>query len=161
MSTYTDGLTFKTEKVITKNDIINLCKLLNNREEYINICEFKPEDITEGGIVFKFKNALNEKWYKSVRLCVYSGISKAKGYNICSKGNWYLINENVMNEWNENNDIIFHANIKFPTVLKSFNGAPVFTLEELKIWEECFNQIGIKKIGKYPTKKSLITELII
>lgn len=152
MSTYTDGLTFKTEKVITKNDIINLCKLLNNREEYVNICEFKPEGITEGGIVFKFKNSLNEKWYKSVRLHVYAG-------NI--KGKWYWINEDVMNEWNQNDDIIFDINKKFTTVLKSFNGAPVFTLEELKIWEECFNQIGIKKIGKYPTKKSLITELII
>ena len=41
--------------------------------------------------------------------------------------------------------------------LKSFNGAPLFTLEELKIWEECFNQIGIVKVAKYPTKKSLIT----
>jgi hypothetical protein len=37
--------------------------------------------------------------------------------------------------------------------LKSFNGAPLFTLEELKIWEEYFNLIGIVKISKNPTKK--------
>ena len=49
-------------------------------------------------------------------------------------------------------------NIKFTLFLKSFNGAPLFTLEELKLWEECFNQIDIVKIGKYPSKKSLISE---
>ena len=29
-----------------------------------------------------------------------------------------------------------------------------FTL--IKLWEECFNQIGIVKVGKYPSKKSLM-----
>ena len=55
-------------------------------------------------------------------------------------------------------DIIFDKNNKFTLFLKSFSGAPLFTLEELKIWEECFNQIGIIKVGKYPSKKSLITK---
>jgi hypothetical protein len=59
-------------------------------------------------------------------------------------------------------DLIFREkNMKgkptiFGTFLKSFYGAPVFTIEEIKIWEDCFAQIGIRKVGKYPAKRSLI-----
>ena len=66
------------------------------------------------------------------------------------------INDNVMTEWLDNNDIIFNKNSKFTIFLKSFHGAPLFTLDELKIWEECFNQIGIVKVGSCPSKKSLV-----
>jgi hypothetical protein len=147
MSTYTTGLTLKTERNVTKNDIITMCTSLNSNPAYSNLCEFMPEGITEGGISFRFKNGVDKKWYKSVRL----------GVNHCgSAGKWDWINENVMSEWSSNNDIIFQKNTKFTTFLKSFHGAPLFTLDELKIWEECFKQIGIVKVGKYPTKKSLI-----
>lgn len=146
MTTYTSGFRLKTERIITKNDIITMCHLLNNNNEYSSLCEFKPEGICGGGIVFKFKHDADQKWYKSVRLCVNSA---------GTRGNWYWINDNVMSEWSENNDIIFHKNSKFIIILKSFSGAPVFTIDELKIWEACFNQIGIVKVGKYPSKKSL------
>jgi hypothetical protein len=149
MITNAIGLTLKTERIITKDDIITMCKLLDSKDEYSNLCEFQPEGITEGGILFKFKGNLDNKWYKSVRLCVHYGVSKGK---------WYWINDNYLPEWSENDDIIFDKDNKFTLFLKSFNGAPPFTLEELKIWEECFNQIGIVKIGKYPSKKSLITK---
>jgi len=39
--------------------------------------------------------------------------------------------------------------------LKHLDGAPQFTIEELQIWEKCFNQIGIENIGKYPSKSKL------
>lgn len=148
MSTYCCGLTLKTENEITKDDIITMCKLLNSKEEYSDLCEFQPEGKREGGILFKFKDNLDKEWYKSVRLCVNQNFSEGK---------WYRVNDNYLSEWTGNNDIIFHKNNKFTLYLKSFNGAPVFTLEELKIWEECFNEIGIIKVGKYPSKKSLIT----
>jgi hypothetical protein len=148
MTTYTNGLTLKTERIITKNDIITMCNLLNSNNEYSNLCEFQPEGITEGGILFKFKDNFDSNWYKSVRLCVNSR---------CTRGIWYWINENVITEWSGNNDIIFNNNIKFTIFLKSFHGAPLFTLDELKIWEDCFKQIGIVKVGKYPSKKSLIS----
>ena len=147
MRTYATGIRLKTEKIITKNDIITMCKLLNSKDEYSKLCEFQPEGIAEGGILFKFKDGNDNKWYKSVRLCVSHGESKGK---------WYWINENVISEWSDNNDIIFDTNIKFTIFLKSFHGAPLFSIDELKIWEECFNQIGIVKVGKYPSKKSLI-----
>ena len=147
MRTYTSGLRLKTERIITKNDIIIMCNLLNGNCEYSNLCEFTPEGITEGGILFNFNDEFDKNWYKSVRLCV--------GYNGAG-GNWPWVNENVMTEWSCNNDIILQTNTKFTIFLKSFHGAPLFTLDELKIWEECFKQIGIVKVGKYPSKKSLI-----
>jgi hypothetical protein len=145
MRTYTLGLTLKCERTITKNDIITLCLLLNNKDEYKSLCEFQPEGKAEGGILFKFKDSTNSSWYKSVRLCV----------NQCN-GKWYYVNENVASEWSGNNDVVFDKDSKFTIFLKSFHGAPLFTLGELKIWEECFNQIGIVKVGRYPSKRSLI-----
>lgn len=144
--TYTRGFTIKTNNNITKDDIITMCKLLNSKNEYSNLCEFQPQNIEEGGILFKFKDNFDNKWYKSVRLGIYDK----------NKGKWYKINNNYFTEWIGNNDIIFNKNNKFTLFLKSFNGAPVFTLKELKLWVECFNQIGIVKVGKYPSKKSLI-----
>lgn len=141
------GLTLKTKRIITKDDIITMCKLLNNKDEYHNLCEFQPEGIIEGGISYKFKD--NDKLYKSVRF-----ERSHVGYKEC-KGEWYWVNDNYLSEWTNNDDVIFDINQKFSLSLKSFYGAPPFTLEELKIWEDCFNKIGITRVGKYPSKKSL------
>ncbi len=72
-------------------------------------------------------------------------------------GRWDWINsdEDVMSEWFENTNIIFAANTKFNITLKHLDGAPQFTIEELQIWEKCFNQIGIENVGKYPSKIKL------
>ena len=112
MTTYTNGLTLKTERTITKDDIITMCNLLNSNNEYSNLCEFQPEGITEGGIVFKFKDNFDSNWYKSVRLQVNNGNTE---------GHWYWINDNVINEWTNNNDIIFDKNVHFTIFLKSFH----------------------------------------
>ena len=151
MQTYTNGLTFKTTKDITKNDIINVCNLLNSRVEYSNLCEFQPEPICEGGIVFKFKqDNPDNKWYKTVRLGLGPCI-------IFPTRQWPWIDNDYLDKWTGSDDIIIDKNNKFETFLKSFDGAPPFTLNELKIWEECFNTIGIVKVGKYPSKKDLTT----
>ena len=42
---YTIGFTMKTNNNITKDDIIIMCKLLNNKDEYSNLCEFQLEKI--------------------------------------------------------------------------------------------------------------------
>lgn len=139
-STYTEGFTVITKAPITKNDIIILCELLENKKEYINLCKFEPERISEGGIVFKFKDESKE-WYKSVRF---------KG-----KHRWPFIKKDSLPEWKNNNDIIFEKNNEIVLFLKSFYNAPPFTLPELKLWNECLNQIGMSKKGRYPSKKSL------
>jgi hypothetical protein len=135
--TYTQGLTFKTERVITKHDIVIMCEMLNKEEMYLDLCEFEPEAISEGGIKFNFKD---KTWYKSVRLYV---------------GNWYFITNNVLDDWKGSEDIVFQENTTFSTFLKSFHGAPLFTLDELKVWERCFNEIGVQRKGRYPGKKRL------
>ncbi len=139
-STYTNGLSFKCKKDITKNDLVNLCKLLDQKLEGIN---FRPEPISEGGIVYGWKNDSPNEWYKSVRF------ERAN--------NWGWINDNVMTEWLDNDDIVFNKESRFDTFLKSFHGAPLFTIQELQAWEECFNEIGIIRFGRYPSRKKLIT----
>jgi hypothetical protein len=148
--TNTRGLTLETTKGITKNDIINMCDLLNNKEEYSNLCKFQPEAITEGGIKFNFKvpgfdEIAKKQWYKSVRF-----------YTQRPSGTWYGIDNNTcVSDWTGSDDIIFNKKSKFTMFLKSHYGSPLFTQEELKIWEECFNKIGIIKVGRYPAKKHL------
>jgi hypothetical protein len=146
MATYTNGYSIKSQKNITKHDMIVLCNLLNANPYYTSICEFTPEGISEGGIKFNFIN--QPLFYKSVRLRVSHG---------SARGEWPIVNNNVMMEWIGNSDIILEINKQITIFLKSFHGAPLFTIEELKIWEECFGQIGLIKIGKYPSKKSLIS----
>jgi hypothetical protein len=151
-STYTRGGTLKVQQNITKGNIATMCHLLSNHKAYVNICEFAPEPITEGGIVYKFNETdTNNKWYKTVRFHYFPGESQYT---------WPRIGMDVMEQWNENSDVLFSKNNKIELFLKSFHGAPVFTQDELKIWEECFNQIGMKRIGRYPGKKRLITSLI-
>lgn len=143
---YTDGFYIESKKTITKNDIITMCELLNQHDFYKDICTFEPEPITEGGIVFKFINNPNN-WYKTMRIFFIN-------QNDCQ---WYSVNKDVMNEWKNNDDIIAKNNKKkIRTFLKSFRNAPRFTQDELKIWEDCFNEIGFFRVGRYPYKKNLI-----
>ena len=135
--TYTKGMKLKCMRQIRKKDIINLCELLN---ENIKINKFEPEPISEGGIIYKWKND-NSELYKSVRF---------------NCRNWEYINNDVMNAWKDNNDILFDEQDTFNTFLKSFNGAPIFTINELNIWENCFEIIGIKVIKKYYSSYTLM-----
>lgn len=145
MHTCRSGISFKSKRVITKKDIVKICNLLNDREEYKNVCNFKPEPITEGGIVYCFFK--NDRRYKSVRFtCDGLDYHKKK---------WDWIDNNVMTEWVDSDDLVLQSNTKMDTFLKSFHNAPVFTIDELKIWEECFKEVGLLKVGKYPAKKNL------
>ena len=166
MITYTNGLHLKAERNVTKNDIITLCMRLNSK--YSDSCEFEPEGITEGGIVFKWPTSpscyeAGAAPITSLEGCVGPPPRAVVPYKTVrfSNGNgrikWCWINNNVMSEWTNNSDIVFVKNEKINTFLKSLFGAPLFTIDELKSWEECFNTIGIVSVGKYPTQKSLKT----
>lgn len=137
--TYTNGLSFITKKEITKNDIVTLCNLLNNHNLFNGVCTFEPEPITEGGIIFKYVNGEYE-WYKSIR------------FHSC---NWCYITDNPMINWLNNNDIVFNKDVRFNTYLKSFRNAPVFTQEELKVFEECFNKIDVYRVSRMVGKARL------
>ena len=60
-----------------------------------------------------------------------------------------------MVKWLNNNDIVFNKDVRFYTFLKSFRDAPVFTQEELKVFEECFNKINVYRVGRMVGKKRL------
>ena len=135
--TYTSGLTLKAEKDVTKKDILCICEMLSSHPEYNASCHFEPERISEGGIIYKFNDT--NGWYKSIRFR--------------NGAKWPWIKD--IEEWIDSSDIIFDANTEFTMLLKSFHGAPVFTHDELEIWENILNTIGIKRIGKYPSKKYL------
>ena len=151
-TTYTSGFTLKPTRDITKNDIYNICKDLNNY--FSTDYSFIPEPITEGGILFKkTPNKYNtNKAYKSMRFSSQSG-----------RISWPCINEDeVMNEWKDNQDILFKKymrndhSTKIGTFLKAFCGADVWSLEELKIFNRVFEKNGIDCFSKMPSKKSLI-----
>jgi hypothetical protein len=145
-STYTNGYQLILSEPLTKKKLIQLCHELKRAfNDFYNSTKFsfEPEPITEGGIVF---SNYSDPFYKTMRISPHN-----------CHGLYGWIPENVMEEWKENNDILQEPNTKLRTYLKSFHGAPLWTVEELKLFEMCFNKIGIEVLGEYPSKKSLIT----
>ena len=57
-----------------------------------------------------------------------------------------FMDDNVMDNWKNSKDIVLQKNEKIKTFLKSFDGAPAFTIEELIIFEEYFQKIGFVRV---------------
>jgi hypothetical protein len=143
--TYTRGFTITSLNIIKKSDFYDLCKILSEEfNKYYNTTEyiFEPEPISEGGILFKQIPNMKNKMYKSMRIY------------ISQYGNYGYINDNILDEWKNNNDILCNKNVVIDTFLKSFNDAPLWTIEELNIFKKCFEQIYLK-CGKFPKKSDL------
>ena len=153
MSTYTDIFDIRALRNITKGDFVALCKLLavkyENKQE--NKYSFRPEPITEGGIEFMFNSeeAKINKWYKTVRF--------SRGPN--RKFDWPWLKGDEIITWEDSNEIIVRQDERFGLFLKSFWGAPMFTIEELQLWEECLIQVGFERKVKYPSKKKLVSHV--
>lgn len=141
METYCCGFSLKASEDVTKGDIIILCNTLNTHGYYRGLCTFTPECVTDGGIKFNF---YNRSWFKTVRL----------GIVTIENGQWY--DATNLDDWINSTEIVFKKGTKINLLLKSFFGAPVFTLDELRVWEYCFSQIGCIKVGKFPRKSDLI-----
>lgn len=136
MNTYESGDEFFSTRVVYKGDIIDLCDLLKDNAMFRGICTFEPEPISEGGLIYRFINPPDKKWYKTVRLS-HCGILETK---------WPWIDENVMLLWRGNyQDIIFKSGATISTFLKAFGNAPSFTEEEKGVIEEAFRIIGLVK----------------
>lgn len=149
--TYTYGYSLLSTKVIQKKDFVLLCELLAtefNKYYNTNTYSFEPEAISEGGIVFgNFRGDNNNPKFKTMRL-----------HTITELGKYGWINKNVMEEWKNSEDILCNNNQKIGTTLKAFYGAPLWTINELKMFEKCFNIIGWKIVSSYPTKEDLISD---
>jgi hypothetical protein len=114
-----------------------------NTQEY----EFKPEPISEGGIVFSNFPGYGDGKYKSMRIF------------ISQYGEYGIIGDDVMDKWKNNNKILCDKGETIDTFLKSFDGAPLWTIEELTIFEKCFNTIGFKRKDVYPKKTDLSRDM--
>ena len=152
-STHWGGPNFKCTKNITKNDLIVLCDLLTKHKKYAGVCTFQLDAKQEGGIRYVFNNAgyMKRDWIKMVQLHIWNHVTDT--YN----GKWYPVDANSMVTWKNSHDLIFRKRTTqgkptiFGTLLRAYNGAPPFTIEELKIWEDCFAQIGILRDSRrYP-----------
>lgn len=129
--TYTSGLTFQASRDITAKDISELCEILSKDPFYEGV-QFEPEKITEGGILFQYPDA-KEGWYKSVRFRM--------------NRKWPFFQE-----WESNDQVLHETTLwghnQFTTYLKSFGGAPLFTVDELCVWEKAFSQLGCRRFGR-------------
>jgi len=153
MTTNCHGFTVRTTRNITKGDMISLCNALHEND----VCKFQPEPITEGGIMFIFQNPDNFLYYKTVRFHLHNRpLSQLLTHPEITDIDWPRVYGDVMEQWCNNDDIVFYKDSKIDLYLKSMHGAPVFTIRELKTWVTCLNQIGIVKTGKYPTQRSLV-----
>ena len=123
------GRPYKATKIIYKKDIIELCNLLSNSDYFKDICHFVPEPVFGGGIRFKYKE--KEKLYKTMRL----GVS-----------HFPFMDDNVMDNWKNSKDIVLQENEKIKTYLKSFDGAPAFTIEEINVFEMHLKEIGFVRV---------------
>jgi len=149
INTYCNGFQLVAIKNISKKEFVELCNDLQNEfNNYYNTNDysFSPECITEGGIVFNnFNGDING--YKTMRIYFtykFGGKKKLYGY----------INNNIKDEWINDESILIDKDKYLGTYLKSFRNAPEWTNDELKIFEKCFNNIGLI-INKLPLKKDL------
>jgi hypothetical protein len=62
-----------------------------------------------------------------------------------------------MELWENNNDVVLEKGLTLTTYLKAFHGAPVFTENELKVFGECAERIGLKVDSKIPKNDKLIS----
>jgi hypothetical protein len=146
MYTYTKGFYIKKRKSstnkrteLTTQHIVNLCETLTYSlgDGWIII----PEPATtEGGLLF-----LNGKYpgYKCLRF----------RNNICR---WLCVGNDTLQAWNNIDEVIVKASSmnkhKISIWLIACNGAPCWTREELFKLEIAFNNIGFKRVGRYPDK---------
>jgi hypothetical protein len=135
--TFVMGYELKSVNDITMNDLSRLCEKLYS----VTGNKVEPERVTGGGLFF---SELPNKQYKTMRLRF-------------GPARWPCPPENVIKIWRDDESIILPKGNTITTTLRSFHGAPLWTLDELKLWEKYLNEIGLHRVGSYPTKTSLIT----
>lgn len=178
--TYAKGFYLTADKDITKSDMVKLCKNLNEAFESFGIT-FEPEPITEGGIVYKFKDQPISAYKtirmrfstKSIKWCKnFIQYNNIQCYRVSDKhlkklgiyelyrshkslSDWPSIPSNVMELWENNEDVLLEKGLSIGTHLKAFYGAPIFTQSELNTFVECAEKVGFKRDSKMPSTKEL------
>ena len=142
INTYTTGFDLFFTRNITKGDMVNICNDLTDK--FDGKYQFEPEPICDGFIYIKNLD------YKSMRLYYFD--------------NPY-VSKNVMEDWKDNNDIFVkkttdnkfkgrrknYINGKlypdgcnyYSTMLKAFDEAPAWTIDELLKIKEVLKNYNI------------------
>jgi hypothetical protein len=123
------GYSYKSTKIVYKKDIVRLCELLGELDYFKDICRFAPEPVYGGGIKFVYKE--NGKMFKTVRL----GIR-----------HFPYMDENVMDKWKNSEDIVLDKFNRINTILKSYDGSPVFNNKEVIFFENCLKELGFIRL---------------
>jgi hypothetical protein len=149
-TTYCHGFNIKITEDVRKSDYIKMCEAISEGINNLNNSNIKmqPEAISEGGMVMTGLD--NKEWYKTMRHATYK---------------WEWINDDTYDKWKSSDEILWNAGTKskyashqpstVTTYLKAFHGAPVWTLEELNIIKEVFEEYGFK-VTKMPKKTHLV-----
>ena len=143
ISTYTRGYSLIAIKDISSKDISELCRFLNVSfgDGYL----FEPERITEGGILMKQWPNKGDIMYKTMRMSF--GINGSK---------WpWISTHDPTNEYTILDKTICTHGTEISTFLKAFHGAPSWTIDELRKFEQCLSSIGLVIKGEYPSISSL------
>jgi hypothetical protein len=124
-----------------------MCELLEKEynKAFGGEYSFRPEPISDGGIVFKSWPGKNPEQYKTLRLHTHG---------------FPWITEETFQEWktcDEAKELLFLDTYNYQrigrkpppqqTTLKAFRGAPKWKVEELHIWTRCFEEVGITVVG--------------
>jgi hypothetical protein len=150
-NTYCRGFRLVAIKNISKKEFVELCNNLQKEfNDYYNSNDysFSPECITEGGIVFNNFGMGSTNGYKTMRIYFTDKFGGMK------QSLYGMINDHIKDEWINDESILIDKDKYLGTYLKSFYNAPQWTNDELKIFEKCFNNIGLI-VNKLPTKKEL------
>ena len=142
-----DGPYYKVPKgvILTKGLIVDVIDQLHSKfgkDEY----EFVPEAITEGGIEWRC-------WPGKPSEVGEDDISQYKTIRFRSnRGNWSFVDaETVMSDWRQNPTIIYEDSSCIYTVLKSQQGAPEWTVEEVDIFDDVLSSVlGLKRFRMSP-----------
>ena len=134
---YNNGPIFKTGRIITKRDIVNLCDHLGSLEYFRSKgISFKPEEICEGGIVYVFPENYR-RLYKTIRF------TKDSEYR---KFDWPKVEVDL---WKDSDEPLFSCGEIIPTYLKAFHGAPFFDMSEINVISDAFSEYSIYKHKKF------------
>jgi hypothetical protein len=155
MNTYTHGFCLNFTKDISKKEYIEICKKISSKLNQLyklddNSIKILPEAITEGGMFFEKGNNQYNKGYKTMRHSFMELMETNR-----KNSRWPRINEKTYEEWSNSDDILIFSPSKTGTYLKSFYEAPSWSLQELQIFKECFEEYNVK-VTKMPKVKDLI-----
>jgi hypothetical protein len=135
--TYTGGFKMTCKKDITKAAYIKIC---DEMSKSLNV-KVTPEAICEGGFYLHvscgyktMRHRMSDKSYKYI--------------------NWPTINPETQEQWRVSDDILWPNKACSVTMLKAFEGAEIWTIDELMKIKSVLEQNEIK-VTKMPLKRHL------